>query len=259
MAPTDRTQDAAAALEDLRLSSDRRLAGHGLALLLIPAIWFIKTDFELYAHDLPKLMQRLMLRLILVVVPAVGFVILRTVRTRLAYSRAVLLLALTTAVVTIGLNAIRPIGSGLPLRGPFIVIAIMYFAMPDAPIRQCLSPLALSAGLIGLRMTSLSGGPVDVPGDVIAIGVLNALGMLAIARRVQLDAATSEVVGELKTLRGIIPICSHCRKLRSEVGDWQQIERYFHERGEALFSHGICPDCLREHYEDSIASATKQR
>ena len=58
------------------------------------------------------------------------------------------------------------------------------------------------------------------------------------------------MVGELKTLRGIIPICSHCRKLRSEVGDWQLIERYFQDHSDALFSHGICPDCLKEHYPD---------
>lgn len=252
MSLPSRTQDAAAALEELRLSSDRRLSANGLALLLVPAIWFIKTDFDLYAHDLPKLKQRLILRLILVIIPAVSFFWLRKVRTRASYSTALLWTALAVVVVTLGLNAIRPQGSGLPLRSPLLVLCILYFAMPATPIRQCTPPMLMSVGLIALRMTWLRGGGIDVGGDVIAIVVLNMLGVMTIARRVHLEAATSAVVGELKTLRGIIPICSHCRKLRSEIGGWQQIERYFHERSDALFSHGICPDCLQEHYQDTL-------
>ncbi len=259
MALQRRIRDAAESLEEVRLSSDKRLSATGLAMLLVPAIWFVKTDFELYAHDWPKLRQRLLLRLILVIVPSVGILAMRRVKSRASYSNAVFWIAIAIAAVTIGLNSIRPTGSGLPLRSPVLILCIMYFAMPDTPLRQCVAPIALSLGLIGLRMTTLSGGGVDVPGDVIAIASLNALGMLTIRRRVRLDAATSAVAGELRTLRDIIPICSHCRKLRSEVGDWQQIERYFHERGEALFSHGICPDCLQEHYEDQFRESATTR
>ncbi len=48
---------------------------------------------------------------------------------------------------------------------------------------------------------------------------------------------------ELKVLQGIIPICSHCRKVRTEAGGWSQLETYVQGHSEALFSHGICPDC----------------
>ena len=248
MALPKRPNDVIAVLNDLRLASDRRLAGNGLALLLVPAIWFIRTDFLLFGNDWSLLRQRLLLRVTLVVIPAVGFVVMRAVRTRAAYSQAVFWLAFLIAAVTLGLNVIRPAGSGLPLRSPMLVLCILYFAMPDSPRRQCAAPLGLSIGLMALRLTRLAGGGIDVGGDIIAIGALNVLGILAVARRARLDTATSAVVGELKTLQGIIPICSHCRKLRSEVGDWQQLERYFQERGDALFSHGICPDCLAAIY-----------
>lgn len=248
MATTAPQNDVTAALEDLRVESDRRLAGMGLALLLAPAVWFISTDFQLYGNDWPRLRQRLLLRAFLIVVPIVGFVVMRVVRTRDAYSRAVFLVSMSVALVTLGLNLMRPAGSGMPLRSPLLVLCILYFAMPDRPSRQCLGPLCLSAGLVALRLTKLSGPIIEVGGDVISVVALNALGVLSVLRRVRLEAATSDVIGELKTLRGIIPICSHCRKLRSEVGDWQQIERYFQARSEALFSHGICPDCLNEHY-----------
>ncbi len=55
---------------------------------------------------------------------------------------------------------------------------------------------------------------------------------------------------EIKTLRGIIPICSHCRQVRDDEGLWKQIEDYIRSHSEAMFSHGICPDCLKEHYPE---------
>ncbi len=50
-------------------------------------------------------------------------------------------------------------------------------------------------------------------------------------------------LAEIKTLRGIIPICSYCKKIRSEEGLWNQLETYIHNHSEAQFSHGICPEC----------------
>ncbi|MBU0971283.1 MAG: response regulator [Proteobacteria bacterium] len=58
---------------------------------------------------------------------------------------------------------------------------------------------------------------------------------------------------EIKTLRGIIPICAHCKKIRDDKGYWEQIETYLHEHSHAKFSHGICPDCIKTHYPDIIA------
>jgi len=55
----------------------------------------------------------------------------------------------------------------------------------------------------------------------------------------QLQLALSEV----KTLRGFLPICANCKKIRDDAGYWQKIEKYIEERSEAKFSHGICPEC----------------
>ena len=55
---------------------------------------------------------------------------------------------------------------------------------------------------------------------------------------------------EIKTLRGIVPICASCKKIRDDDGYWQQVEVYVREHSEAEFSHGICPDCLKKHYPD---------
>jgi PAS domain S-box-containing protein len=49
---------------------------------------------------------------------------------------------------------------------------------------------------------------------------------------------------QLKQLRGIIPICSYCKKIRDDDQSWQQLEQYISAHSDALFSHGICPVCF---------------
>jgi hypothetical protein len=57
-------------------------------------------------------------------------------------------------------------------------------------------------------------------------------------------------LAEIHTLRGIIPICGHCKRIRDDAGYWLQVEEFISARSEASFSHGICPDCTREHYPE---------
>jgi PAS domain S-box-containing protein len=56
--------------------------------------------------------------------------------------------------------------------------------------------------------------------------------------------------GQIKTLRGILPICMHCKKIRDDAGHWNQLEVYIRDHTEANFSHSICPECLVTHYSD---------
>jgi len=53
---------------------------------------------------------------------------------------------------------------------------------------------------------------------------------------------------EVKTLQGLIPICSSCKKIRDDTGYWNQIEHYIQEHSSATFSHGICPECKEKLY-----------
>ena len=55
---------------------------------------------------------------------------------------------------------------------------------------------------------------------------------------------------EIKTLKGIIPICAHCKKIRDDKGFWDQVETYITRHTEARFSHGLCPHCEKELYGD---------
>lgn len=57
-------------------------------------------------------------------------------------------------------------------------------------------------------------------------------------------------VTELKQLKGIIPICSHCKQIRDDKGAWNGLEAYISKHSEADFSHGICPECIAKLYPD---------
>jgi hypothetical protein len=53
---------------------------------------------------------------------------------------------------------------------------------------------------------------------------------------------------EIKVLRGILPICMFCKKIRDDSGYWRELETYITEHSEAMFSHGLCANCAEEHY-----------
>lgn len=57
---------------------------------------------------------------------------------------------------------------------------------------------------------------------------------------------------EIKTLRGIIPICVTCKRIRDDRGFWQRVESYIRDHSEAQFTHAICPDCMKKEYPDLI-------
>ncbi len=72
-------------------------------------------------------------------------------------------------------------------------------------------------------------------------------------RMVEMQDALTEKIGELqlaldhiKTLRGIIPICAWCKKVRDDDGYWSQVEAYIAKHSAASFTHGMCPDCHKK-------------
>lgn len=61
---------------------------------------------------------------------------------------------------------------------------------------------------------------------------------------------TRKTIARLQLLEGMLPVCSNCKKIRDEKGDWSPMEVYIHQRARVDFSHGICPDCLAKHYPE---------
>jgi transcriptional regulator with GAF, ATPase, and Fis domain len=59
-----------------------------------------------------------------------------------------------------------------------------------------------------------------------------------------------DALAQIKTLQGILPICMFCKKIRDDKDCWHRLEAYISDRSEAQFSHGICPECAKEHGYD---------
>ena len=76
----------------------------------------------------------------------------------------------------------------------------------------------------------------------------NSLEDLVKERTEKLEKALDEV----KTLKGIFPICSFCKRIRDDKDFWNQVEDYIREHSEADFSHGFCPECAEKHYPEFI-------
>jgi response regulator RpfG family c-di-GMP phosphodiesterase len=61
-----------------------------------------------------------------------------------------------------------------------------------------------------------------------------------------------EALARVKQLQGLLPICSYCKKIRSDGNYWQQVENYISDHTGATFSHGICPQCYESQVKPEI-------
>jgi PAS domain S-box-containing protein len=68
------------------------------------------------------------------------------------------------------------------------------------------------------------------------------------AEREKLIFELQNALDEVKTLSGLLPICSSCKKIRNDKGYWEFLERYITEHSDATFTHSICPDCAEKLY-----------
>ena len=96
--------------------------------------------------------------------------------------------------------------------------------------------------------------PVD-PGELrarIEVGYRLIVTQDALASKV---AELRQALDQVKTLRGIVPICAKCKKIRDDQGYWKQVEVYVRDHTEAEFSHGLCPECMKTMYSDFARDA----
>lgn len=64
------------------------------------------------------------------------------------------------------------------------------------------------------------------------------------------NAELHKALNEIKILKRILPVCSFCKKIRNDVGEWENLESYLDDNSNASVSHGICPGCMARHYPE---------
>ena len=73
----------------------------------------------------------------------------------------------------------------------------------------------------------------------------------------QANDKLTAALAEVKNLQGILPICSYCKRIRDDQDYWQQVEAYISSHSSVLFTHGICPTCYIEHFEEVLREIPK--
>jgi hypothetical protein len=86
---------------------------------------------------------------------------------------------------------------------------------------------------------------VSIPNRLIALFIIWVTVVLSLMRKSGEE--------EVKTLRGLLPICSYCKKIRDDQGYWKSLEVYIATHSQADFTHGLCPECGMKHYPDVFA------
>ena len=153
----------------------------------------------------------------------------------------------------IALTALALLVVGLALLDPNATW-LAFFISPGAGGRMArrFAPLILlSPILIGVQ-TALYDHPV---GHAIAAVVVTAAMVITLITGA---AALDRAEAERKTLSGLLPICSHCKRIRDDAGYWSQVESYVSKYSEAEFSHSLCPSCLLEFYPEHAEAIIDQ-
>jgi len=147
-----------------------------------------------------------------------------------------------------GLKAARV----LQERCPVAVVLLTAHESPDL-IRQ-----AGRAGVSGYVVKPAHDTDLD---RAIAIACARFEDLLALRRlTAELQRRNEELqlaLGNVRTLRGLLPICAHCKKIRDDAGYWHQVELYLQKHSEVMFSHGICPECRTKFFPDLFPDAPK--
>jgi PAS domain-containing protein len=100
---------------------------------------------------------------------------------------------------------------------------------------------------LDLRVTTIAGRRDSLAGRLVVIRDVTARREVELERE-RLIGELQKALADIRTLRGLLPICAGCKKIRDDQGYWQSLEQYLSEHAEVQFSHGLCPDCLSKYY-----------
>jgi hypothetical protein len=139
------------------------------------------------------------------------------------------------------------------VAGPDIRFPITYVAPVALAAWHLRRKLAfvLALALPGLRLWfgHLWREPLDNPTSLFINALIRCAMLMIIATLVSRHRA---MLAELRVLKGMLPVCCFCKKIRDESGNWHQMEFFITARSEATFTSTFCPDCAQEHYGELL-------
>ena len=138
------------------------------------------------------------------------------------------------------------IDGGAMLLPPAMFLVPVLLAAWYSEARWAFS-LAAALPLAHLALCRTMGTPIGLSTTVAAGGRMGLLAVLAL-----LASGTARQVRSTRSLDGLVPICSFCKRIRRDDQSWEILERFISERSQVLFSHTFCPDCAHERFADLL-------
>lgn len=245
-------------------SQDRSVYYTGVVLLSLPILLFSYSDYLLYGTG-PKFELLAGVRVTLLAVTAAIFLRLPQIMISRSGDKLIAIWCLHFCAVVIYINSTRPPEYIQHSMLDVLILMTLYFLFPLPAPLHAIAPMAFSVGnLIMIFAIKSPVTPLEANVLVITYSLGNALGLytarrmhryrrghfLALDQEQALRVELEDALLNLKTLQGMLPICAHCKKVRDDQGYWTQIEHYVRTHSQAEFTHGICPDCIKEHYGD---------
>jgi PAS domain S-box-containing protein len=136
---------------------------------------------------------------------------------------------------------------GVPLRDEKGIIGAIYIAEDVTELKHAQEELTAHEErleqLVSARTTELSETNRQLRQEILERE-------MAQRERERLIKELQDASKKVKTLRGFLPICACCKKIRDDKGYWNQVETYLLEHSEIEFSHGLCPECQKRMYPD---------
>ena len=151
------------------------------------------------------------------------------------------ILAFAIGLFLVDLWFSRGVGEGVLYVAPVAWIAL-WSSRNESSLVVLVATAASVLAILGFLLTPHDTFWLGIANRGVVISVMWMTAVLSLLRK--------RVEEEVKILRGLLPICSYCKRIRDDQGYWKQIEVYIAANSDADFSHGLCPECGIQHYPD---------
>jgi len=245
----------------------RLQASINAVLFFIFNLLFIYADLEFFEKSNPTFYTLLLIRFLASVFSLIYIILLRKSRTSKQFDWLSFLLIITVCSCTLYVDSTRPPSFLFHLLTDITIIFAIYIFFPMRLHLQIISTLLFSLGL-GTMLLTIKDIPHTVLNGIwVGLFFSNFFGLwlsweahintrtqfYLLRHEKQLSEKLQEALNNIKVLEGLLPICSVCKKVRDENGDWHDIATYIRNNTDAECSHSICPTCGKKLYPEIYA------
>lgn len=218
----------------------------------------LKDIPELAEH--PSLMSGIVMRFVLILF---GVYLMWTIRSDHSPRLVDIKVIIFSCIVAMVLISVHVLPDITPTRmvgvGTLFIMAV-HIGYPSYA-RILLPSVVIAIGgetaiLLFAGRPNLEGSKVMIP---LVFGFAEYIAVLGSAYYLRTRYQAFKAISQVKTLRGMLPICACCKKVRDDQGYYRQIETYISEHSEAEFSHDICPECTAELYPEVAESKSGEK